>query len=164
MIASIRSPLVGHPLPQCATVISGILALLAGIVAIGYRLFGPLVTVYSYIAPGGDNCPSGCHITQHESHWVLSHGYLGSWLGLALLGICVLALLAIGYGAYIHGTRQAAPGHLLIWVGTAVLALEVVLTEVVVGLQLDPMYLVAPYLLPALGLALFASGAATGQT
>lgn len=144
-------------LAQRVEVIGGVLALFAGLGAIGFQLFAPLVEVH-FVGAGGD------YIT-YWSHWVAAAGYVTDPLGLAALGLCLLCLLAIGAGAYAHAVRRSARlGRLLLWCSTGLLALEVAL-----GLSpfipwtswtFTPLYLVAPALLPALGMALLASGAA----
>lgn len=140
-------------------VISGVLALVAGLIAIGVQIFAPLVTVH--VTGVGGN-----YITQ-MSRWEVYAGFISSRLGLATLGICVLCILAIGYGAYSHSVRHAAWACLLLWCSTALLALIIVLSMTVFShwpgslSTFLPLTLVTPYLLPSLGLALLASGAAT---
>jgi hypothetical protein len=138
-------------------VISGVLALVAGLIAIGVQLFAPLVTVHVY-GPGGN-------YIGYVSYWYIHGGFTSRPLGLAAVGLCLLCVLAIGYGAYVHGVRHAARGRLVLWCGAALLALEMVLSITVFGHWpandwLFPMTLVAPYLLPSLVLAALASGAA----
>jgi len=138
-------------------VISGAVASVAGLIAIGVQLFAPLRTVH-VVGSAGD------HI-EHWSNWEAYAGFVFSRLGLAALGLCLLCVLAIGYGAYVHGVRHEARGRLLLWCGAALLALEMVLSITVFGHWpandwLFPMTLVAPYLLPSLVLAALASGAA----
>jgi len=139
--------------------IGGALALVAGLTAIGVQIFAPLMTVH--VTGVGGN-----YITQ-MSRWEVYAGFVSSRLGLAMLGICLLCTLAIGYGAYFHSVRHAAWARLLLWCSTALLALIVVLSMTVFSRgpgslsTFLPMTLVAPYLLPSLGFALLASGAAS---
>lgn len=134
-------------------VISGVLAVVAGLIAIGIQLFFPLVTVHV----NGD--------IQHWSYWNVYGGFVAFRPGLAAVGLCLLCLLTIGNGALAYGARREARGRLFLWSGAALLALEVVLT-VTAALQqpvdnwLFPMMLVAPYLFPSMALAALASGAA----
>lgn len=75
--------------------------------------------------------------------------------------MCVISLLAIGYGAAAHIWRGLAFGRLFLWSGTVLLALDLALSwTVLVYWTFEPMRVVAPVLLPALVLALIASGAA----
>jgi hypothetical protein len=138
-------------------VISGALAVVAGLIAIGVQLFAPLAMVH-VVGPAGD------HI-QYMSYWEVFSGFIGYLLGLAAVGLCLLCLLAIGYGAFVHSLRHGARGRLFLWGGAALLALEIVLSLTVFShlpadRRLFPMTLVAPYLLPSLVLASLASGAA----
>jgi cbb3-type cytochrome oxidase subunit 3 len=134
-------------------VISGMLALVAGLIVIGTQLFAPLMTV--------DVTREGRHYIQQASRWEVFNGFIFSLLGLAALGLCLLCVLAIGYGAYAHGVRYEARGRLVLWISTALLALVIMLAMTVLSFDsFFPMTLVAPYLLPSLGLALLASGAA----
>lgn len=143
------------PLGRRVEAISGVLALFAGLGAIGVQLFAPMV----------EEVYAGNGYTTYGSRWVAAAGFVTDPLGLAALGLCLLCLLAIGTGTYAHAVRRSARlGRLLLWCGTGLLALVVAL-----GLSpfiawtswiLTPLYLVAPALLPAVGLALLASGAA----
>lgn len=142
-------------------VISGVLALVAGLIAIGVQLFAPLVTMY--VTGVGGN------YIRYESRWEVLHGFIGSQRGLAALGLSLLCILAIGYGAYAHGVRHAGYGRLLLWGSAALLALLIVLSLLPMTVlsygpvdrwSIFPMTLVAPYLLPSLVLASLASGAA----
>ena len=140
-------------------IISGVLALLTGLLAIGVQIFAPLVTVQVI-------GPSGTYVT-HESYWEVTGGFILSPLGLVALGLCLVCVFAIGYGAYAFGMRHQARGRLFLWGGTALLALVIALSLMVASYGpintslLFPMPLLARYLLPCLGLAVLASGAAT---
>jgi hypothetical protein len=131
--------------------ISGVLALFVGLGAIGVQLFAPLVEVHF-----------GTSYVTYWSHWAAAARYVTDPLGLAALGLCLLCLLAIGAGAYAHAVRQSARlGRLLLWCSTGLLALEVALgLSPFIPWTFTPLHLVAPALLPALGLALLASGTA----
>jgi hypothetical protein len=140
-------------------VISGALATVAGLSAIGVQLFAPLVTVHVKGVAG--------YYIRQQSYWQTFGGFIFFPLGLVALGACLLCLLAIGYGAYVHSVRYEARGRLLLWCGTALLAIVLVSSTISLSFwpvnlpSLSPMTLVAPYLLPSLGLALLASGAAS---
>jgi len=112
-------------LARRSEVISGVLAVVAGLVAIGVQLFAPLVTVH---VAG----PDGNYI-RYASYWEVTGGFIDTPLGLAALGLCLLCLVAIGYGAYAHDVRHAARGRLLLWSGAALFALEMVLSITVFG-------------------------------
>src|SRR5260370_20739445 len=91
--------------------ISGVVAAIAGLTSIGFHLFAPLVTVHISGA-GGDRI-------EYWSYWRASAGFIGAPpLGFIALCLCLVSLLAIGYGAYIHGVRQAARGRIVLWSGT----------------------------------------------
>jgi hypothetical protein len=133
--------------------ITGVLALVAGLIDTGVQLFAPLLTVH--VTGAGGN-----YIRQ-ESRWEVFGGFVFSRLGLAALGLCLLCVLAIRYGAYAYGVSHAAHGRLLLWCGAALLALLIVLSMTVLSPgSYFPVTLVAPYLLPSLVLASLASGAA----
>jgi hypothetical protein len=63
-------------------VISGTLALVAGLIAIGFQLFAPLVTVHV----GG----VGGNYIRQVSRWEIFHGFITSRFGLAALGLSLL--------------------------------------------------------------------------
>lgn len=144
-----------------AEVATGVVALLYGLVALGVGMFAPLRTVH-VVYPGRSTT------TLHVSLWE-EFGPIFLWpFGQVALVICLLSLLAIGVGAITHGGRQLARGRLWLWSGTVVLGLEIAigltLSALVIPAELVPIFPMnyfALYLLPAVVLATFASGAAT---
>ena len=121
-----------------------------------FTVFAPLVTVHVKGVAG--------YYIRQQSYWQTFGGFIFFPLGLVALGAWPLCLLAIGYGAYVHSVRYEARGRLLLWCGTALLAIVLVSSTISLSFwpvnlpSLSPMTLVAPYLLPSLGLALLASG------
>jgi hypothetical protein len=87
--------------------------------------------------------PSGYSTIEYHSYRETSSGFLGEPLGLVVLGPCVLALLAIGYGAYTHSAQHVTFGRLLLWSGTVLLVLVIALAGIVVNSQFAPEHLVA---------------------
>lgn len=133
--------------------ISGVVAAIAGLTSIGLHLFAPLATV-TVAGAGGDRI-------EHLSYWQVYAGFIHGRLGLIALFLCLVSLLAIAYGAYIHSVRQAARGRIVLWSGTALLAVVLALALPTLHTEVaGPMGLVAPDLWPAFGLALLACNAA----
>ena len=143
-----------------AEVLTGLLALLSGLVTLGILIFAPMGAMQLVY-------PTGTSAMLHPSLWDELGPFFFWPLGLVALVICLLSLVAIGAGAVTHGVRQMARGRLWLQVGTVVLALEIaagltlsVLVAPPIRAPIYPINYFAPYLVPALVLASFASGAA----
>lgn len=149
------------PLTRRVEGLAGTLVLMYGLIIIGILTFAPLQTIHNISVTGVTSIV-------HSSLWDLFGPFILWPLGLAALVVCLLCLLclfAIAVGAYAQAVRHAEHGRLWLWLGTAVLALELASTMIIAStLRFEPLFPMtrfAPYLLPALVLAALASGAAT---
>jgi hypothetical protein len=125
-----------------AALICGVLAGVLGLVTLGIALFAPLGTSAGTrcIGEGMQNCTS---YTTHTS--VVQNQGLGSVLGLLIISVFIFAAILIG--ALLEARNPSGGGRLLVWWGTALLTIGVVIAAASIGLLF----------LPAWGLAVASS-------
>jgi hypothetical protein len=126
---------------QWAEMLCGLAAALAGLLALGFVLFGPS---YSY-ASGGDTCDAnGVCTSTPEVHGTESLLQVGiSSVTLVFLAILVACLIGVAVGAARHSRTGAGIWRALLWASTILVLGFIFLAALSIGPLLIPAGLLA---------------------
>lgn len=116
--------------------VSGVVALTAGLAALAYLLLAPIATVETAVA-GRD----GGVTVQRRTERLLDGGVEPA--AVLVLALVLLLLLGVGAGASLHAAGGVPWGRGLLWACTAVLLPGTFLTAASVGLPFVPAALAA---------------------